>query len=607
MRTANILEILTKLSSQLLPLDEKCRMGIILGVNERVTVEKAYDYIPTWEDLLPNTDLLEALDLPILIVYSQWTSWREKTADTACSPQEIGKEIQDQLGELTDCQRQAAYQKLLQQDKSHQFPFGRMRGHVLNHPSSEKFLKDMEGATRTPVYVHIQDSDFTDLQTQPLFSPCPLPLASRPTPFLFKHFDALIAYRLSEGVMPLLVGGAHVYSPGEEIEDTSEDSRYWTRFGSEVGNKAKQIMGRYQPYGLYFHEPNSLVLSPHSLAFVQLGDSAAILKKQYPCFSFGIDSEMQEFSRNIMNGLPDSACRQLMMFSARAVLATSMQRGGSQRNFSIDYDGTYNKRTTRFENWTMASIRSIHGMPQEILHPNKWACSMCTSWKQHRVRDSRKQIANLFNMFDPYKLSQGQTQQIFWRNLVQFDALILVRRADIKALFSFLGTAYDKQGKGNLVAFYMLSQAWETGQMMRLMFLDHLKKPLESPSAPKLIDTRKFLSLGEQYQKTSSYLVVPNSFIIEILELNKVPRPFSRAYIVEKFVRFTYSHHRNNKAKTARLLGTSPSTITKLLKQTSPQTAKKIYTALREIGTEELCEKYEIPVEELLQLKKELF
>eukprot|EP01147_Barroeca_monosierra_P005142 gene5142-8782_t len=621
MRTLDVPSILEKLSTQLLPESEKNRLGIILGINERVTIENKVDYAPTFEEILPQQEKLRKLGVPILVVYSQWTSWREKTMNKDLSAQKIREELQARLEKLSERQRIGARKRLLEQDNSHQFPFGRMRAHVLNYGPSQQFLEaiQMQGKNSKPVYVHIQDADFINLQTRPLFygfqSEAIPPLKNSGQQYLLKRYDTLIYHKhTSSGLMPLMVGGGHVYSPDEKFEGADKDCKdknkgykYWTRFASEMGNMIKDDIGLYQPYGIYFHEPNTLILSPYSLGLVnQENKDWKTITSRFKKFTFGIDSEIPEFSRKILQNIPDDTCRKLMIFSSDTILETSMKRGGRQRNFAIEFCGKYDIASSHFLDWSLSDIGSIHGMPQEVIHPNKWASMICTGWSSHRKIDSRAQMAELFNMFDPYNISGKKTLSSFWRTLIKFDEII--DKKSIADTFSFLSGAYDKQGQGKLIAFYMLSQAWETGQVMRIMFLDHLSKPANSQlQIPSLRGIREFLASRRNTSSQDLYPVVPSSFIVIILGLDQIPKPFTREHIVAEVVCFAYENNGKNKAQTARDFRVAATTITKLMNEKSPRKSKEIYNALSEKTVLEISEKYNITPEDVEKLKRRLF
>ena len=518
-----------------------------------------------------------------MIVYSQWTAWRENPSNTALSAQEVREAVENRLGKLQKRAYKTARKKLLTEDKTHAFPFGAMRSHVLSCDATRDFLTKMQRG-KTPVYVHIQDADFQNLKTQPQFYTCPkgvTPIVDPEEEYLFKRFDALIAHRKQQGVMPLMVGGAHVYTPDEEVQNTTPASRTFTRFGSEMGNGIKHIIGVYEPYGLHFHEPNTLVLSPVSLSLVNKNVEGwdKVMMHFNPSdnpFVFGINSELQEFLRALLKGLSHESHRNLMLFSADAVLATSMKRGGQSRNFAIKFSVSYDEEKQRFLKWSLADICHIHGMPQEIVHPNSWASVLCSGWKADLVQDARTDLANLFNIFDPYKDAQNRTQ--FWRCLIKMDET-LDNSDDIKVVFNILRGKYNKNCRGDIIAFYMLSQAWETAQFMRIMFLDYFEPTYTKRRVPKLRDIRAFLARRRNFSHAAPYPLEPNPFVVEILGLARVPTPYLPSFIAAKVARFLYDQH-GTKKKAAEVLGTTSSTLNKVIKQESPRKSKEITKTL---------------------------
>lgn len=468
-RSQNVEGLLEKLASQLLSAPEKNRLGIILGINERITVDTPLTYRPTGEELNLDAHRLKNLGVPLLVVYSQWGAFRESAEDRTLSPQAVRQEIHKRVAELSnDRQKEAMRKRLRAEDATHKFPFGAMRQHTLNVPEAANFLQRMQGKIgRTPVYVHIQDADFIELQT-PLLFDRPFPEGAlkvegeeeakavpkkKEEQYLFHRYDQLISFhRDTRRVLPVVVGGAHVYSPEEDIEGASLAAKYWTRFGSEMGNRVKHLSARYGPYGVYFHEPNTLILSPYSLALApntQL-PGWGLLQGRFTQFHFGVDSELQTFTRSTFGNVPQSTCQQLMVFSSPTVLATSMARGGAQRNFLLPFKGRYSIEERRFKGWQLADLSALHGMPQEVMHPNKWASMMCTSFAQHRKKDSRSVMAELFNLFDPYHVG-ASSPKVFYRTLATGGYLI-ENRERLKTLFAHFKSAYDLLHQGDLIS-----------------------------------------------------------------------------------------------------------------------------------------------------------
>ena len=53
-RGDDIVKLLSHLANDFLPTTERNRLGIVLGINERVTVKQPTGFPPTWQELLPN-------------------------------------------------------------------------------------------------------------------------------------------------------------------------------------------------------------------------------------------------------------------------------------------------------------------------------------------------------------------------------------------------------------------------------------------------------------------------------------------------------------------------------------------------------------------------
>jgi len=600
-RGDDILGILQKLSTQLLPTANRHRLGFVVGINEKVTAANLPDYQCPLKDfvLLLDQKALEELGVPVLFVYSQWTSFREHRTDKSLSPQKIREAFHDQLSGLNGRQQKSLREGVEKEDKTHQYPFGAMRSYILNYPESIKFVEKM-GIENTPVYIQVQDADFTDLQTVPLFYS--FDQKERKPETLFKRYDTLIIdHQRRAGILPLLVGGAHVYSPSELLERTTPHSRYWTRFASEIGNFLKDIIGQYQPYGLYFHEPNTLFLSPRSVECL-LRDLYPQVYSKFRNFCFGINSEIQDFTRAIFRGLEDNDCRKLMVFSSKTILATSMKRGGDNKNFSIRFGGNY--KAQKFSGWKMDDLKAIHGMPQEIVDANSWSNTLCTGFSNHLKADSRSLISSLFNVFDPYALDQSG-EDGFFKTLIGFEKKI--DKDSIKDIFQELLGRYDKKGQGRLVAYYMLSLAWESGQTMRIMFLDHLTPPNPGLIFPPLREERKFLESRLHREFQEPYPVVPNSFILTILGLDAIPKPFTCPQQARMLAEMAYESYKKNKSKTAQALQTTPETVTKLLKEKSPQKSKDIVLEFQKSEEDSLAKQYNVSIAKIKEVRKNLF
>ncbi len=266
-----------------------------------------------------------------------------------------------------------------------------MRTHLLNNNCTQDFMAKFSRGK--PVYFHIQDSDFTNLKTSPQFysfgTPTEAPIVSNAEEYLYKKYDSLIsAMRRRNGHYPVIIGGAHVYDLAEILDAVGISAKQWTRLSSEMGNILKHILAVFQPYGVYFHEPNTMCLAPQTVDFLYGKTDETPLhfgRLKQNGISFSIDSEVQGFTRSLFDNMDDSTCRDGMIFSSTIVEATSMKRTG--RPFNIRFSGSYDEEIKRFRNWKSDDIVATHGMPQEITDPNAWMCNVSTSFSDHRKKD----------------------------------------------------------------------------------------------------------------------------------------------------------------------------------------------------------------------------
>lgn len=622
----NVDEIIEQLSQNLLPPEERERLAIVLGVNEKITLAEDRDYAPTWNTVIPSIEDLKKYNIPILFQYNQWTSFRSSKNNPSLTASQVRRELLDKLENIKKTKTERAYEselnKLIEEDNSHGFPYGTMRSFLLNHKDSQKFIKDLH----TPgisVYIQIQDSDFTDLNTSPLFynfiSEEVVPVISPKERYLLKRYDALISHRKSQtGFLPIIVGGAHVYSPEEDLGDSKlnePSQKLYTRFSSEMGNMVKHIVGQVQSYGLYFHEPNTLILAPSSVQQMlqkRVEDSSRLSSTIQKGIIFGIDSELQDFTRTLFDGCSDQTCRDFMTFSSNIVLATSMKRG-KEKYFATRFRGTFDDKAKKFAQWSQADIKAIHSMAQEIIHPNKWTSAVSTSLVRHRKSDARKALSALFNLFDPHSLSKGEGRETyspaqFYTTLIQYDDLIKNRSEDIKTKFSQFRSSYNYLEQGDLIGYYCISLAWECGQVMRTMFLNTFLSPqgLAESNLPNLSDITKFLTQRFNYDYDRGH-PTPNPFVVQLLDLDHIPYRMAPKQMVAEIVLVIYEENKKNKAKTARILGTTAPTIGKLMKQQSPQQSKKIAKTFLEIGENDLKKKWGLTESASETLRSRLF
>jgi hypothetical protein len=533
----SIVEIMGEIEGKLIPEDQQHRLAVVLGINERVIATTPLDSAPSWADVLGGEEAVAALHkfkIPILLVYFQWTSFRESKSNPHLSAHEVRRAISDRIVG-NERQKDVIRNKLNDEDATHQFPFGKAREFLLQNSASQKFIADLHQKD-CGVYIHIQDSDFGPLQENLLFGDFQGDEGKRPISAghnrLLAKYDALIAHHQTKnGRSPIVVGGAHVYSPEEDLKDyltgsgklkpslDRSSAKNWTRFTSEMGNNIKHIIGQQQPYGLYFHEPNTLILSPFSAKSLLVRETLPEWRNIYTRlaggFSFGIDSEIQALTRSLFKGVSDSVCRQGMVFSSPTVLSTSMKSG--LKPFTIKFGGEFDAKTRQFVRPTKADLKAIRGMKQETITTNDWGGSIATSFASHRVSDARPHIYAVLRPFDPIEFLDPADSTSFLSTLIEYDQRIQERRVAIGETFRNLQRLYNKQGRGDEVAFQIISAGWETGQIMRSMFLNHLQPPTGVViPAPSSVDQEISLFLSKRF----NFVVdMPNPFVAELLGL----------------------------------------------------------------------------------------
>jgi hypothetical protein len=543
----SVFDIVREVEFNLISKNQDQRVGLVLGINERLTVDHPLNFMPSWADIFGTPDYLTAFShfkIPVLLVYFQWTSFRESVNNSQLGALQVRELIAQRLHSVQNTrQNEFALHTIREQDSTHQFPFGKAREFLLENSETKSFIARLH-RNNSRVYVHIQDSDFISFQEPLMFGNFQgyTPLLPANSNRLLEKFDAIIADHKSRyGRLPIIVGGAHVYNPTEDLSAyivqqqippkdnlNSVSAKNWTRFASEMGNNTKHIIGQQQPYGLYFHEPNSMVLSPASAHLLGQQEQSPEWQKIYirlsAGFHFGIDSEVQEFTRGLFKDAKDEVCRQGMVFSSTAVLSTSMKRG--KKPFTIKFKGTYNEATKRFVNWTNADLSAIRGMSQEIIHPNKWCSNIATSFANHRQGDARKFICQALKLFDPIELLDSSKPQSYLSGLYNYNDTIGHRKNEIRTLYNNLRGYYNGFGKGEVIAFQIITAGWETGQLMRLMFLDHLQPPLGVIVPPITdLDQNIRIFLSTRFNLRSN-LVDPtnpgNPFVAELLNLTPI-------------------------------------------------------------------------------------
>jgi len=627
----SVVEIIREIEGKLLPEDQRDRLAVILGINERVTLDNPLDYGPAnLADTVGGEDVvrdLQTLKIPILIVYFQWTSFREHRdkSDNYNTAYKIRQAIFDRLDRLgSQRQKEFVRNKLTQDDSSHKFPFGTARQLLLQNASSQKFLTGLH-QKECLVYTHIQDADFVYFQESLLFNDLQGEEGKRLIPagqnYLFAKYDALIAHHQTKnGRLPVIVGGAHVYSPEEDLKDymtglrtvnlDRTQAKHWTRFTSETGNGIKHLIGQQQPYGLYFHEPNTLVLSPVSAGYLRLRELSRewrlIYSRLEQGFNFGIDSELQDFTRALFKGVSDLGCRQGMVFSATTVLSTSMKR--SNKPFTIRFSGEYDPKTKQFIQPTRDDLAAMRGMSQEIITSNDWGSSVATSFKFNKVKgDARKHIYAALKLFDPIEDLNPMNSTSFSNVLIRYGERVQGQQENARELFHNLRGYYEKQKQGNFIALQIIAAGWETAYFMRFMFLKHLQPPatvIVPPLSNPDQEIAFFLS-----QRFNFALDIGNPFVADLLGLTPLAQPLrveiplalpapeapleqkvvapevapfnpTKEQIIQ-VVTYLYTENKKNNSQTARDVGVDARTVPNLISgKAQPASRKKVANSL---------------------------
>ena len=375
---------------------------------------------------------------------------------------------------------------------------------------------------------------------------------------LLMKFDKVIAHhKVQNSRLPIIVGGAHVYSPEEDLEEYLDDlsineslntsqSKYWTRFTSEMGNNIKHVIGQQHPYGLYFHEPNTVVLSPVSAERILKKEKSLNWKNIYQRLakgiSFGIACEMQDFTRSLFKDASDEVCQQGMVFAATTVLSTSMKRG--KKPFTIKFKGEYDRESNKFTNATKEDLSAIRGMNQEIIKSNPWRSSVATSFNSHLVCDALPFVSQTLRLFDPIDFLDPTKKKSFEKALILYNSTIKENIKDIRELFHNLQGHYDKLNQGSLIALQIITAGWETGQIMRFMFLNHLEPP-SNIVIPLL--TREDQDIQRFLAKRFNFVFdTINPFVADLLKFNAIIKEplikvIKREPIKEAELKFTKS------------------------------------------------------------------
>jgi hypothetical protein len=119
-----------------------------------------------------------------------------------------------------------------------------------------------------------------------------------------------------------------------------------------------------------------------------------------------------------------------------------------------------------------------------------------------------------------------------------------------------------------MVAFQIITLAWETGQLIRLVLSKHLTNQPTSEKDPAIID---FLSKRINYEEVGG-----NPFVLELLERDSIPKTIIvRKYHVLKVAQYLMTVFEENKPKTAKALKIKTQTLNKLLSDATYMTTRK--------------------------------
>lgn len=495
-------KIIKSLIKNLLPKAErKERLAIILGINEKINGFDEKDRKCDISKIMSKDDanelkMLEKKGVPVLILYSQWTSYRQDPKNYQATAAQVREKIYQELeilnkanpsgynAQLGSLKAQDEKGKGISGGRPHGFPFGEMRADLINCEASKKFLRSLCGGT-CGLYLHIQDSDFKDLTTKPIFYRfAKKTIIPDNETYLFKRYDALIDhwYNTRKG-MPVLVGGAYVYKPEEKKvyfpdskhknQIASLASKWLSRFAIEKSNMKEHILGQYAPYGLYWHEPNTLVLIQEPQGRRIAGNIKLKKLLGNEDIRFGNFCEMQEFTEGYFAGYSDQARAEAMVFDAQCVLSTSMKRGADKDQFNVCFDGTFDERAQRFglgKEGAQKTIAHMNNMPQGYALPRDVRSPLQTGFKNQMKKGATKCLEALFRCFDPYYLSGGPkkfTNSQFVTTLANYESCLDKKKSEIEGCEKILKDCYSAK-----IASFMLACAFELGLLDRVMFMD---------------------------------------------------------------------------------------------------------------------------------------
>lgn len=621
----------------LLPQEERHRVAVILNINEKIVgFDERNRTCENLNELISERDVkvIQSYRIPVLVIYSQWTSYREDANNPNLTADKVRENIYKELDTLRqECQKQ--YEERLKELRQHrnlsesevqeirtksfknyqealgklneetlssfkfasgvehklEFPFGAMRTFLVANSESQKFIKRLH-ADGAGVFINLQDSDFTRLEVLPQFYPFGAPsIKGMDSKFLFKRYDALIAHCFKQnGCMPVALGGAYAYDPHEPMgEQVSPASKHWSQFAIEATNLTKFVIWAYGPYGVRFQEPNTMLLLHAPRGREVVGGEQFNNLLESGKIKFGPVCEIEDFTRELFKKCSNEVLHKAMIFSPELLVATSMK--SDKRGFNVPFAGSFDPKTNRFILTSAAdtdvaqdSLAHVNNMRQGVSTPRRWKQATQTAFK-HCKRSGATCLEKLFKCFDPYYLSMLQgscTLAVLAKVLFFYNQVVQNQQATIRQCQMALADNYNFEAAQN-----MLSCAWESGQGRRLL----LQRALQLPT-PERGKTQEDVSpLIQHFQRRFAYYqpdlpiisAAQEQFYSDLVVRTPTSFPVSPERRREKVVcdLIGVLLGQQTQEATAKVLGTSSTTLGNLKRgKGAPQTVPKIFDLL---------------------------
>ena len=226
-------------------------------------------------------------------------------------------------------------------------------------------------------------------------------------------------------------------------------------------------------------------------------------------------------------------------------------------------------------------------MSQEIVDPNHWMNTVASSFTTHKIKDARTHITDLFHLFDPMHMfaeeesidfssittdvseesntieqAQQQSREKFYSSLISYKEKVLEKKVDVIDLFNLLKKNYDKLSQGESIAFKIVTIAWETGHMMRLMFLRHLQTLQPANFTKDEIEERIEKILFDRF---NSIVRENNPSVLELLNLETIEQcVYGTDEHILKIAQYLLEELKT-KVNVAKALKTTPYILNKIL------------------------------------------